>query len=76
VDAKPHPGRRASNQGLSALHRDPEILPKITQLSDQHGIDAATVIALLAMNALATADFNGLTFWAKAAEPATVEHAN
>jgi hypothetical protein len=50
------------------VHHDPEILPKIAQLSDQHGVDAATVIALLAMNALASVDFSGLTFWANALE--------
>lgn len=53
------------------MHRDPEILPKIAELSDQHGIDSATVIALLAMNALASVDFSGLSFWANAAAPPT-----
>ena len=50
------------------MRDDPEILPKIAQLSDQHGIDASTIIALLAMNALATVDFGGLAFWADAAQ--------
>lgn len=58
------------------MHRDPEILPKIAALSVQHGMDAATVIALLAMNALASVDFSGLTFWANAAEPSTGNRPN
>jgi hypothetical protein len=58
------------------VHRDPEILPKIAELSDQHGIDAATVIALLAMNALASVDFSGLTFWANALETSAIHRPN
>ncbi len=58
------------------MHRDPEILPKIAELSHLHGIDAATVIALLAMNALASVDFSGLTFWANAVEANTANRPN
>jgi hypothetical protein len=48
------------------VRNDPEILPKITALSEQYGIDPAAVIAILAINALAVADFASLSFWAEA----------
>jgi len=48
------------------VRNDPEILPKITELSDQYGIDPAAVIAILAINAFAVADFTSLSFWAEA----------
>ncbi|MBY0509639.1 MAG: hypothetical protein K2P94_05750 [Rhodospirillaceae bacterium] len=58
------------------MHRDPEILPKIAELSGQHGVEPATVIALLAMNALASVDFSGLTFWANALETRAINRPN
>jgi hypothetical protein len=48
------------------VRNDPEILPKITALSEQYGIDPAAVIAILAINAPAVADFASLSFWAEA----------
>lgn len=50
------------------MKNDPEILPKIARLSDEHGIDPATVIALLAINALAAVDFGSLSFWANVSQ--------
>lgn len=46
------------------MRNDPEVVPKIAQISEQLGIDTATVIAFLAMNALANSDFRNLSFWA------------
>jgi hypothetical protein len=46
------------------VHRDPDIFPKIDMLKLQHGVDAADVIALLAVNALADVDMDSLSFWA------------
>ena len=50
------------------MRNDPNILPKIAKLSDEYGVDPATVIALLAINALATVDFGSLSFWARASQ--------
>ncbi len=53
-----------------ALHRDPDIFPKIALLKDQHGIETADVIALLAFNALADLDMGSLSFWAALSDTA------
>ena len=50
------------------MRNDPNILPKIANLSDEYGVDPATVIALLAINALATVDFGSLSFWASVSQ--------